>query len=55
MPTVEQLQYMSYPRSFAIAERLWSDESFSDYEDFKARLPNTLKHLDQLGIKYRKT
>jgi hexosaminidase len=54
MPTVEQLQYMSYPRAFAIAEKLWLDQSCSDYEDFKSRLPNILKHLDYLGINYRK-
>jgi hexosaminidase len=54
MPTVEQLQYMSYPRAFAMAERLWSDENFNDFENFKSRLPNLLKHLDQLGINYRK-
>ncbi|MDA3798036.1 MAG: beta-N-acetylhexosaminidase [Kiritimatiellae bacterium] len=54
MPTVEQAQYMSYPRAFAIAEKLWSTEDVNDFDNFKVRLPNILKHLDELGINYRK-
>ena len=54
IPTVEHAQYMSYPRAFAIAEKLWSTEDVNDFNDFKMRLASMLKHLDELGINYRK-
>ena len=37
IPTASHAEYMLYPRMYAIAERAWSPESVTDYDDFKRR------------------
>ena len=54
MPTLEQVEYMAYPRALALAEIAWSAKEARDWDGFQARLPAALALLDQLGIGYRR-
>lgn len=53
MPTSEQVEYMAYPRSLAIAEALWTYPENRDYDEFEARLKQHLPHLDTMNVNYR--
>ncbi len=52
--TPEQLEYMTYPRMFAIAETGWSPERLKDFEEFLSRLEILKKRYDAIGINYFK-
>lgn len=52
IPTTEVLQYMSYPRTFAIAETGWTPENKKNFNDFISRLEVLHKRYDLLGIRY---
>ena len=52
--TPEHLQYMAYPRSFALAEALWSDPSTKNYDNFLSKLTRQISRLDAWGINYAK-
>lgn len=54
IPTPELLEYMAYPRMFAIAETDWTPERLKDFEDFLARLKIQSKRYDLIGINYFK-
>jgi hexosaminidase len=53
MLTSDQVEYMAYPRSLAIAEVVWTYPEDRDYEQFAARLKNHLPHMDAMNINYR--
>jgi len=46
------LQYMVYPRSFAIAERLWSPRERSDWNGFTDRVESHFERFDAAEKKY---
>ncbi len=46
------LEYMAYPRAFAIAETGWSPILKKDFNDFLGRLDVLKKRYDQAGINY---
>lgn len=48
----EHLEYMAFPRAFAIAETGWSPMLKKDFEDFLARLTVLGKRYDLAGINY---
>jgi hexosaminidase len=52
--TPEQLEYMAYPRAFAISEIGWTPGSGKDFEDFLARFRVQRKRCDIIGINYFK-
>jgi len=52
--TPEHLQYMAYPRSFALAEVQWSSKSGKNYTDFLHRLSYQIERLDSWKINYAK-
>lgn len=52
IPTVEQMEYMVFPRLSAYAEVGWTDKSVKDFEDFTRRLESLKKRWNILGIKY---
>jgi len=52
--TPEHIEYMAYPRAFAIAEIGWTPERLRDFEDFLARLEVLKKRYDVLGLNYFK-
>jgi len=57
-PNSEHLEYMTNPRSFALAEVLWSPSSWREHKDafqnFESRLAARLPDLDKFRINYRK-
>ena len=50
----ELLEYMVYPRMFAIAETGWTPASEKDFEGFLSRLEIVKKRYDAIGINYFK-
>lgn len=55
IPDAKHLEYMAFPRSHALAERLWTPrEQLAGFEEFRERLAVRLKDLDKWGINYRK-
>lgn len=54
MPTPEHMEYMAYPRMFAIAEIGWTPERLRDFEDFVSRIEIMKKRYDAIGINYFK-
>ena len=52
IPTREQLDYMLFPRLCAVSEVAWGS-SIRSSEEFRRRLPEHLRRLDQLGVGYR--
>jgi hexosaminidase len=54
IPTPEILEYMAYPRTFAIAETGWTPNSRKDFENFIARLKVLNARYDAIGVNYYK-
>lgn len=54
IPSLKQVQYMTYPRLCALSEVTWSPASSRDWFDFVRRLNTHCARLEQLGINYRK-
>jgi hexosaminidase len=52
IPTPEQMEYMAFPRAFAIAESGWTPDRLKDFEDFRARLEVLKKRYNAIGINY---
>ncbi|MBL7737809.1 MAG: family 20 glycosylhydrolase [Chitinophagaceae bacterium] len=46
------LQYMTWPRAFAIAEALWSPKEKRDWNNFSARVEKHFERLDAAQVKY---
>jgi hexosaminidase len=53
LKTPEVLEYMLWPRALALAEVTWSSKEARDWQSFATRLPNALRELDRLGVRYR--
>ncbi len=53
MPSLRQVEYMTFPRLCAMAEVLWSPRFSRDWPDFEQRLAVHLHRLDRMGIYYR--
>jgi hexosaminidase len=54
LSTPQYMEYMTYPRMFAISEIGWTPASKKDFEDFLARFEVQRKRYDKLGINYFK-
>ena len=54
IPTPEVLEFMAYPRTFAIAETGWTPENQKNFENFVTRLKVLNKRYDAIGINYFK-
>ncbi len=50
--TVRHLQYMLWPRAFAVAEALWSPKDKRDWESFVTRVECHFERLDAADVKY---
>ncbi|MBK7290313.1 MAG: family 20 glycosylhydrolase [Chitinophagaceae bacterium] len=46
------LQYMIWPRAFAIAEALWSPKDKRNWSDFTSRVESHFDRLEAAGVKY---
>ncbi len=53
MKTPEHVEYMVFPRMFALAEIAWSPKASKDYESFLRRLAWHFERFDALGVNYR--
>ncbi len=51
--TPEHVEYMVFPRMFALSEVVWTDPTPRDFRDFARRLPWHLDRLDAQGIHWR--
>ena len=52
VPTFRQVEYMLWPRSFALSEVLWSDKSKRNWNQFLGRTESHLKRLSKSDINY---
>ena len=52
MPTPKHMEYMAYPRMFAIAEVGWTPVSKKDFEDFLTRFSVQSRRYNKIGINY---
>ncbi len=52
VPTFRHAEYMLWPRSFALAEALWSPKEKRDWDDFVQRTNNHLIRLRQADVNY---
>ena len=52
--TTARAEEMLYPRACALSEKIWSDNSNDNYEEFKKRLDLHYKILDILNVNYFK-
>lgn len=50
--TVRHLQYMLWPRAFAVAEALWSPKDKRDWNNFVPRVERHFQRLDAADVKY---
>lgn len=47
-----QVEYMTWPRGFALAESVWSPQSSKNWNDFVRRTENHMQRLDNAKVKY---
>ncbi len=52
MPNMRHLQYMTWPRAFAIAESVWSPKEKKNWNSFVKRVEQQFKRYDIREIKY---
>ena len=52
--TPEILEFMAYPRTFAMAETGWTPDNGKNFENFVSRLEGLHKRYDAIGISYFK-
>lgn len=52
IPTTAQVEYMTYPRTFAVAETSWSPRNRKNWNGFVSRVENHFQRFDQAGINY---
>ena len=53
MKTEEHVEYMVFPRMFALSEVVWSPSDRKDFDRFVARLDWHFDRLEALGVNYR--
>ena len=53
MPDFAQVEYMSYPRTCALSEVVWSPREGRSYDEFSQRLPTHLERLKALKVNFR--
>ncbi|MBI1782218.1 MAG: family 20 glycosylhydrolase [Sphingobacteriales bacterium] len=52
MYTIRHLQYMVWPRAFAVAEAVWSPKAKRDWKTFIPRVEDHFKRFDAAQVKY---
>lgn len=53
VPNARQVEYMTWPRECAIAERTWSPRETRDFNQFLARMDLHMRRLEWMGVNYR--
>lgn len=54
IPSLKQAEYMMFPRLCAFCEVVWSPANARNPEDFRKRLKQHLRRLDEIGVNYRR-
>jgi hexosaminidase len=52
IPTAAQVEYMTYPRAFAIAEALWTPKPKKNWDNFVSRVESQFSRFDEAKINY---
>jgi hexosaminidase len=52
IPTTHQVEYMTYPRAFALAETFWSPEARKNWDQFTAKVEDHFVRFDNANINY---
>ncbi len=52
IPTLADVQRMTFPRVLALAEVVWSPKSGKNWQDFSQRMPQQKRKLKRMGVKY---
>ncbi|HUA61718.1 MAG TPA: family 20 glycosylhydrolase [Verrucomicrobiae bacterium] len=55
VPTPRHAEYMTWPRSFALAEDFWSPAASRNWDDFTTRVEAQFKRLDAAQVDYART
>lgn len=55
VPTFRHAEYMTWPRGWALAEVLWSDEKARDWKGFTERVEKHFERADHAGINYARS
>ncbi|PKK34840.1 beta-N-acetylhexosaminidase [Siphonobacter sp. SORGH_AS_0500] len=55
VPHARHVEYMTWPRAFAIAEILWSPRRKRDFPEFLSRVENHFKRFDEQGVNYARS
>jgi hexosaminidase len=55
VPNERQVQYMTWPRSLALAEVFWSPQSRHDWPDFVRRTERQFDYMDAAQVKYARS
>ena len=54
LTTPEYMEYMAYPRFFAVGEIGWTDQGLRDFDNFLMRFKNQASRYDNIGVNYFK-
>lgn len=52
LPTYRSVEYMTYPRAWALAEVFWSPDDSKDWRNFIQRVENQFSRSDVAGVNY---
>jgi hexosaminidase len=55
IPTPPQVEYMTYPRAFAISESLWSPKPRKNWDSFVTRVEDHFERFDQAHVNYARS
>lgn len=55
VPTYRHVEYMTWPRAFALAEVLWSPQKSRNWDDFIRRVEGQYPRFDQADIAYARS
>ena len=55
VPTPRHAEYMTWPRSFALAEVFWSPKNSRNWDDFTGRVESQFQRLDMAQVNYART
>lgn len=55
IPSTSHVEYMTYPRAFAMAESLWSPSYKKNWNNFVGRVEDHFKRFDQAEVNYARS
>ncbi len=55
IPTAPQVEYMTYPRAFALSEVYWSPKGQKDWDSFITRIETHFERFDQARLNYARS